>query len=197
MSTPAIIEIYTESTPNPDSQMFVTNLHLLPNYVADFKNVEAAGESELAQRLFEIPFVSAVFISNNFVTITKKADYEWYEITPEIREAIRSFLTSGKAPVSQALFAKGQPEEVKAPTATDATDPETKIKELLDKYVKPAVEADGGHISFRSFTDGVVNVALQGSCSGCPSSSITLKSGIEGLLKRMVPEVKEVVAIEE
>ncbi|MCW3127944.1 MAG: thioredoxin [Bacteroidetes bacterium] len=197
MSTPVAIEIYTESTPNPESQMFVTNMHLLPNYVAEFKTKESAGESELAQRLFEVPFVSTVFISNNFVTVTKKADYEWYEITPEIREAIRSFLASGKAPVSQALFAKGQPEEtVAAPTSGEA-DPETKIKELLDKYVKPAVEADGGHISFRSFTDGVVNVALQGSCSGCPSSSITLKSGIEGLLKRMVPEVKEVVAIEE
>ncbi len=197
MSTPKVIEIYTESTPNPESQMFVTNLHLLPNYVADFKTKEAAGESELAQRLFEIPFVSAVFISNNFVTVTKKADYEWYEITPELREAIRSFLASGKAPVSKALFEKSNPEPAAQSNNTTEADPETKIKELLDKYVKPAVEADGGHIAFRSFTEGVVNLALQGSCSGCPSSSITLKSGIEGLLKRMVPEVKEVVAIEE
>ena len=196
MSTPFVLEIYTESTPNPESQMFVTNMHLLPNYVAEFKNKESASESDLALRLFEIPFVSAVFISNNFVTVTKKADYEWYEITPEIREAIRSFLTSGRAPVSEALFSKGQPaEHIAAPSGE--TDVETKIKELLDKYVKPAVEADGGHIAFRSFDNGVVNLALQGSCSGCPSSSITLKSGIEGLLKRMVPEVTEVVAIEE
>lgn len=198
MSTPTVIEIYTESTPNPDSQMFVTNLHLLPNYVADFKTKESAGESELAQRLFEIPFVSGVFISNNFVTITKKADYEWYEITPELREAIRSFIASGKAPVSKALFEKGNPHQAtKSNNKGNEADPETKIKELLDKYVKPAVEADGGHIAFRSFNEGIVNLALQGSCSGCPSSSITLKSGIEGLLKRMVPEVKEVVAIEE
>lgn len=195
MST--VVEIYTESTPNPESQMFVTNLHLLPNYVAEFKSKEAAGESELAQRLFEIPFVSAVFISNNFVTVTKKADYEWYEITPELREAIRSFLASGRAPVSKALFEKGNPEPVAQNNTTGEADAETKIKELLDKYVKPAVEADGGHIAFRSFNEGIVNLALQGSCSGCPSSSITLKSGIEGLLKRMVPEVKEVVAIEE
>ena len=196
MRTPFVLEIYTESTPNPESQMFVTNMHLLPNYVAEFKNKESASESDLALRLFEIPFVSAVFISNNFVTVTKKADYEWYEITPEIREAIRSFLTSGRAPVSEALFSKGQPaEHIAAPSGE--TDVETKIKELLDKYVKPAVEADGGHIAFRSFDNGVVNLALQGSCSGCPSSSITLKSGIEGLLKSMVPEVTEVVAIEE
>lgn len=195
MST--VVEIYTESTPNPESQMFVTNLHLLPNYVAEFKNKEAAGESELAQRLFDIPFVSAVFISNNFVTITKKADYDWFEITPELREAIRSFLASGKAPVSKTLFEKGNPEPVTQNASTGEADAETKIKDLLDKYVKPAVEADGGHIAFRSFNEGIVNLALQGSCSGCPSSSITLKSGIEGLLKRMVPEVKEVVAIEE
>lgn len=197
MSTPTVVEIYTESTPNPESQMFVTNLHLLPNYVAEFKNREAAGESELAQRLFEIPFVNGVFISNNFVTITKKPDYEWYEITPELREAIRSFLASGKAPVSKALYEKGNPEPVAQTNNGAEADPETKIKELLDKYVKPAVEADGGHIAFRSFNEGIVNLALQGSCSGCPSSSITLKSGIEGLLKRMVPEVREVVAIEE
>lgn len=197
MNNPTVVEIYTESTPNPESQMFVTNLHLLPNYVAEFKNKEAAVESELAQRLFEIPFVSAVFISNNFVTVTKKADYEWYEITPELREAIRSFLASGKAPVSKALFEKGNPAPVSQDNNAADTDPEARIKELLDKYVKPAVEADGGHIAFRSFTEGIVNLALQGSCSGCPSSSITLKSGIEGLLKRMVPEVKEVVAIEE
>jgi Fe-S cluster biogenesis protein NfuA len=198
MSTPLVPEIYTESTPNPESQMFVTNMHLLPNYVAEFKNKDSAGESELAQHLFTIPFVSAVFISNNFVTITKKPDYEWYEITPEIREAIRIFLVSGKAPVSEALFSKGQPvTHTPMPGENAESNPEEKIKELLDKYVKPAVEADGGHISFRSFTDGIVNVALQGSCSGCPSSSITLKSGIEGLLKRMVPEVKEVVAVEE
>lgn len=196
MSTPFALEIYTESTPNPESQMFVTNLHLLPNYVADFKTKESATESELALRLFEIPFVSAVFISNNFVTITKKADYEWFEITPELRDAIRTFLNSGKPPVSAELFSKGQPAEHVA-TPAGENDPESKIKELLDKYVKPAVEADGGHIAFRSFTDGIVNLSLQGSCSGCPSSSITLKSGIEGLLKRMVPEVKEVVAIEE
>ena len=195
MTTPFVLEIYTESTPNPESQKFVTNMHLLPNYVAEYRSKESATESELAQVLFDIPFVSGVFISNEFVTITKKPDYEWYEISPEIKEGIRKFLSSGRPPVSKALWDKG---EVSTPEANaDETEVETKIKELLDKYVKPAVEGDGGHIAFRSFKDGIVNLSLQGSCSGCPSSAITLKSGIEGLLKRMVPEVQEVVAIEE
>jgi Fe-S cluster biogenesis protein NfuA len=195
MSTPFVLELYTESTPNPESQKFVTNMHLLPNYVAEYRTKEAAGESELAQELFDIPFVSGVFISNNFVTITKKPDYEWYEISPELKDVIRKFITSGRPVVSESLWKKGEPSE---PEATPGeTEAETKIKELLDKYVRPAVEGDGGHIAFRSFENGIVNLSLQGSCSGCPSSAITLKSGIEGLLKRMVPEVKEVVAIEE
>jgi NFU1 iron-sulfur cluster scaffold homolog, mitochondrial len=195
MSTPIVLEIYTESTPNPESQKFVTNMHLLPNYVAEYRNKEAATESELAQTLFDIPFVSGVFISNNFVTITKKPDYEWYEISPELKEAIKKFITSGRPVVAQSLLQKGEPTE--QTVNADETEAEAKIKELLDKYVKPAVEGDGGHIAFRSFENGIVNLSLQGSCSGCPSSSITLKSGIEGLLKRMVPEVKEVVAVEE
>ena len=195
MSTQFVLEIYTESTPNPESQKFVTNIHLLPNFVAEYRSKESATESELAQELFDIPFVSGVFISNNFVTITKKPDYEWYEISPELKEAIKKFINSGRPVVSQSLLAKGEPtESVPSPGETDV---ETKIKELLDKYVKPAVENDGGHIAFRSFDNGTVNLSLQGSCSGCPSSMITLKSGIEGLLKRMVPEVVEVVAVEE
>jgi NFU1 iron-sulfur cluster scaffold homolog, mitochondrial len=195
MSTPFVLEIYTESTPNPESQKFVTNMHLLPNYVAEYRSKESATESELAQELFDIPFVAGVFISNEFVTITKKPEYEWYEITPELKDAIRKFIHSGRPVVSESLFRRG--EAAGSTPSPDETEAETKIKELLDKYVKPAVEGDGGHIAFRSFQDGVVNLSLQGSCSGCPSSSITLKSGIEGLLKRMVPEVKEVVAVEE
>jgi Fe-S cluster biogenesis protein NfuA len=195
MSTQFVLEIYTESTPNPESQKFVTNLHLLPNYVAEYRSKESATESELAQALFDIPFVSGVFISNNFVTITKKPDYEWYEITPELKEAIRKFVASGRPVVSESLLAKG---ELSEPIiSADGSDVETKIKELLDKYVKPAVENDGGHIAFHSFDNGTVNLSLQGSCSGCPSSMITLKAGIEGLLKRMVPEVMEVVAVED
>lgn len=192
MNATELIEVYTEMTPNPESQKFVSNRHILPNFQLDFKTKELAEKSALAKMLFEIPFVTGVFIANNFVTVTKKAEFEWYEITPEIKEAIRSFLQSGKKPVEDALLPKDLlPEQTSDAAAEDA---ETKIKELLDKYVKPAIQMDGGHIEFKSFENGVVTLTLQGSCSSCPSATLTLKSGIEGLLKRMVPEVEEVVA---
>jgi Fe-S cluster biogenesis protein NfuA len=188
-----ILEIYLESTPNPESQKFVTNKHLLPNFVLDFKNKEAVKDSELAEELFKIPFVSAVFISNNFVTITKKPEYEWYEISPEIKETLKNFIQSGRPVAAESVMKMGE-----APTQDNAPEnTESKIKDLLDKYVKPAVESDGGHIAFKSFENGIVSLSMQGSCSGCPSASATLKGGIEGLLKRMVPEVLEVVAVEE
>jgi len=190
----SIIEIYTEMTPNPESIKFVTNKHILPNFQLDFRTKELAGGSELAKTLFEIPFVNGVFIANNFVTITKKPEYDWFEITPELKEAIKQFLQSGKQPVDDALLPKDLL-ETKNPEAEN--DPASKIKDLLDKYVKPAIQMDGGHIEFKSFDNGVVKLSLQGSCSGCPSSVITLKSGIEGLLKRMVPEVTEVEAVAE
>lgn len=192
MSTATIIEIYTEMTPNPESQKFVTNRHILPNFQLDFRTRELAEGSALAKSLFEIPFVNGVFIANNFVTITKKPEYEWLEINDELKTAIKNFLTSGLKPVDDALLPKDVLQE-QNPDAAEVS-PESKIKELLDKYVKPAIQMDGGHIEFKSFEEGVVTLSLQGSCSGCPSSTITLKSGIEGLLKRMVPEVTEVVA---
>lgn len=187
-----VVEIYTEMTPNPESLKFVTNQHILPNFQLDFRTKELASGSALAKMLFEIPFVNGVFIANNFVTVTKKAEYDWFEITPELKEAIKGFLQSGAKAVDDALLPKDVLQS-QNPAAAD-NDPEAKIKELLEKYVKPAIQMDGGHIEFKSFEQGVVRLSLQGSCSGCPSSTITLKSGIEGLLKRMVPEVEEVVA---
>ncbi len=192
MNATDIIEIYTEMTPNPESLKFVTSRHILPNFQLDFKTKELAAGSDLAKMLFEIPFVGGVFIANNFVTVTKKAEFEWFEITPEIKDAIINFLQSGKKPVDDSLLPKDILQEQKSEAANE--DPETKIKDLLDKYVKPAVQMDGGHIEFKSFENGTVTLSLQGSCSSCPSSTLTLKSGIEGLLKRMVPEVEEVVA---
>jgi Fe-S cluster biogenesis protein NfuA len=195
MEATGIIEIYTEMTPNPESVKFVTNKHILPNFQLDFKTRELAEGSALAKALFEIPFVNGVFIANNFVTITKKPDYDWFEITPELKEAVGKFLSSGAKPVDDALL----PKDLLAPEtqASAPADIESKIKDLLEKYVKPAIQMDGGHIEFRSFEEGVVKLSLQGSCSGCPSSTLTLKSGIEGLLKRMVPEVESVEAIAE
>jgi Fe-S cluster biogenesis protein NfuA len=192
MEAKDVIEIYTEMTPNPESLKFVTSRHILPNFQLDFKTKELAKGSALATKLFEIPFVNGVFIANNFVTITKNPEYEWIEITPELKEALRQFLLSGAKVVDDALLPKDILQDQNAEAANE--DPESKIKDLLDKYVKPAVQMDGGHIEFKSFEDGVVTLALQGSCSSCPSSTLTLKSGIEGLLKRMVPEVEEVIA---
>jgi len=192
MNATEIIEIYTEMTPNPESQKFVTNRHILPNFQLDFKTKELAAGSELAKTLFEISFVNGVFIANNFVTVTKKPEYEWFEITPELKETLKQFLQSGKKPVDDSLLPKDILQEQKSEATNQ--NPEEKIKELLDKYVKPAIQMDGGHIEFKSFEHGTVTLSLQGSCSGCPSSTLTLKSGIEGLLKRMVPEVEEVIA---
>ena len=195
MDTANIIEIYTEMTPNPESVKFITNKHILPNFQLDFRTKELASGSAMAKALFEIPFVNGVFIANNFVTITKKPEYDWFEITPELKEAVKNFIASGAKPVDDALLPKDLLTEESQPST--ATDIESKIKDLLEKYVKPAIQMDGGHIEFRSFEDGVVKLSLQGSCSGCPSSTLTLKSGIEGLLKRMVPEVETVEAIAE
>ena len=195
MDTANIIEIYTEMTPNPESVKFITNKHILPNFQLDFRTKELASGSAMAKALFEIPFVNGVFIANNFVTITKKPEYDWFEITPELKEEVKKFLASGVKPVDDALLPKDLLANENQPATP--TDIEGKIKDLLEKYVKPAIQMDGGHIEFRSFEDGVVKLSLQGSCSGCPSSTLTLKSGIEGLLKRMVPEVETVEAIAE
>lgn len=192
MNATEIIEIYTEMTPNPESLKFVTNRHILPNFQLDFKTKELASGSQLAKTLFGIPFVNGVFVANNFVTITKNPEYDWFEITPELKDALKNFLQSGKKPVDDSLLPKDILQEQNSAAANET--PETKIKDLLDKYVKPAVQMDGGHIEFKSFEQGIVTLSLQGACGSCPSSTLTLKSGIEGLLKRMVPEVEEVVA---
>lgn len=192
MTAETIIDIYTEMTPNPESLKFVTDRHILPNFQLDFRTKELAAGSALAKTLFEIPFVNGVFIANNFVTVTKKPEYDWFEITPELKDAVKQFLQSGTKAVDDALLPKDVLQEQKSEAANES--PETKIKDLLEKYVKPAVQMDGGHIEFKSFENGTVTLSLQGSCSSCPSSTLTLKSGIEGLLKRMVPEVEEVIA---
>src|SRR5690606_11677066 len=132
-ATPQIFEIYQEATPNPESLKFITNLHLLPNWYVEFKTKEQAEESELAQMLFDLPFIQAVFISNNFLTLTKKAEYEWYEITPEIKHEIRKFVTAGHKIVSDSLLAKGN--ATTAQSSEESSSPEEKIKELLEKYV--------------------------------------------------------------
>jgi NFU1 iron-sulfur cluster scaffold homolog, mitochondrial len=190
-----IVSIYTEMTPNPETMKFVANKLLYPGKSIDFADEASAKPSPLAQELFAFPFIKAVFIASNFITLTKTTDTEdWQDVIPTIKQFLKDYLEEGKQVVID--------EEVAAMKATinsnevsaDDDDVVKRIKELLENYVKPAVEMDGGAIQFKSYNDGVVNLAMQGSCSGCPSSTITLKSGIEGMMKRMIPEVKEVIA---
>lgn len=195
-TTASPVMLYTEQTPNPESLKFVTN-RMLYRGTADFREEAMAQEwSPLGAALFEQPFVKGVYITNNFVTITKEFNYEWADIMLKLKDFIKKYVEEGGAVVKEGFSA--EMEKVQAAQAAEQFSGEDgeiakKIKELIDTYVKPAVEMDGGNIEFKAYDKGKVYVIMQGSCSGCPSSSVTLKSGIEGMLKRMVPEVEEVV----
>lgn len=183
------VNLYLEANPNPNSLKFVANFMLLPEGESfDFPDAASAKGSPLAQQLFAFDFVERVFFMSNFVTVTKKEEVEWMEIQSQVKQTIQQYLEEHDSLlIGQAAVTSQQP------SAND-TESVKKIKGILDEYIRPAVESDGGAIQFHSFEDGVVKVLLQGSCSGCPSSTITLKAGIENLLKRMVPEVQSVEA---
>jgi Fe-S cluster biogenesis protein NfuA len=187
-----VISIYTEMTPNPETMKFVANKLLYPGKSIDFPDVETAKPSPLAIELFGFPFIKSVFIASNFVTLTKISETDWNDVIPSIRQFLKEYLEEGKTVLNEEeiVVTKNEGNTVGA----DDDDVVKRIKELLENYVKPAVEMDGGAIQFKSYDEGTVNLMLQGSCSGCPSSMITLKAGIEGMMKRMIPEVKEVVA---
>ncbi|GAB3201491.1 Fe-S cluster biogenesis protein NfuA [Pontibacter aydingkolensis] len=191
-----MVSVYAEANPNPESMKFVMNQQLLPDgQSVDYPNVESAMESPLAQELFNFDYVSRVFIASNFVTITKSADLEWVKLIPELRTFLKSYVEAGGPIFNEGFSAKkAAPTEANGETSAEDAEISKKVIDLLDNYVRPAVEQDGGNITFKSYNEGVVTVHLQGSCSGCPSATVTLKAGIENLLKRMVPEVKEVVA---
>ncbi len=192
------VMIYSEQTPNPESLKFVTN-QIIYQGIAEFKDAQLAEEwSPLAKSLFALPYVKNVYISNNYVTVNKEMNYTWDDIMIPLKNHIKEFLESGQTIIKdgfsaeQARLASQQDDKIDY-SEEDAAIVQ-KIIGLIDTYVRPAVEMDGGNIAFKSYNQGVVHVELQGACSGCPSSTITLKSGIEGMLKRMVPEVTEVVA---
>ena len=181
-------------TPNPETMKFVANKLLYPGKSIDFQDEASASASPLAMELFSFPFIKSVFIASNFVTLTKTNETEdWQDVIPSIKQFLKEYLEEGKPVVNEEEIAARKTESSNAVSADDG-DVVKRIKELLENYVKPAVEMDGGAIQFKSYEDGRVNLMLQGSCSGCPSSMITLKAGIEGMMKRMIPEVKEVVA---
>lgn len=189
-----IISIYTEMTPNPATMKFVANKLLYPGKSIDFQDETMAAPSPLAKELFSFPFIKSVFIASNFVTLTKTNEVEdWQDVIPQVKQFLKEYLENGGPIVNEEEVQKIVPESSNT-IAADDDDVVKRIKELLDNYVRPAVEMDGGAIQYKSYNDGIVNLMLQGSCSGCPSSMITLKAGIEGMMKRMIPEVKEVIA---
>ena len=193
------IEVYAEVTPNPSVMKFGSNKSLTQTDV-EYKNIdEASKSSPLAQAIFNFPFVKEVFISDNYISVTKYDMVEWNDVFTEVRTFIREYLVSGKTII------KELPTEEKTALENKAESPKVQLEgisaqivDILDEYIKPAVASDGGNIAFRSYDEEhkIVSVVLQGACSGCPSSTATLKNGIENLLKEMLPDkINEVVAI--
>ncbi len=180
--------IQTESTPNPATLKFIPGRVVMTAGTADFPNLASAGRSPLAERLFGIRGVTGVFLGSDFVTVTKAADKEWHLIKPAILGVIMEHFTAGlpviRETADKPAAAEGEEDEIVA-----------QIKELLDTRVRPAVAQDGGDIIFQGFEDGIVYLHMQGSCSGCPSSTATLKAGIENMLRHYIPEVVEVRAV--
>ncbi len=180
--------IQTEQTPNPATLKFLPGCTVMESGTANFPERGAAGRSPLAERLFELPEVTGVFLATDFITVTKNGDAEWHQLKPAVLAAIMEHFTAGRPVII------GEASE----TAGDAGEDDeivSAIKELLETRVRPAVAMDGGDITFEDFEDGVVYLHMQGSCSGCPSSTATLKAGIENMLRHYIPEVTEVRAV--
>ena len=180
--------IQTEQTPNPSTLKFIPGRVVMEKGTVDFAGVDAAQASPLARRLFAIEGVERVFLGADFITVSKSAERDWQVLKPSILGGIMEHYTSGEPVVTAAGG------ESDAAAAADDDEVVAQIKELLETRVRPAVAQDGGDIIFQDFRDGVVYLHMQGSCSGCPSSTATLKMGIENLLKHYVPEVVEVQA---
>lgn len=188
--------IQTEQTPNPATLKFLPGRTVMAQGTADFPDAEAANRSPLAQRLFQVEGVTGVFLGSDFVTITKTEGKEWYLLKPALLGIIMEHFTAGRPVIlAEAADDSGEGEPQAEHDAEDAEIVE-QIRELLDTRVRPAVAQDGGDIIFRGFQKGVVYLHLQGACSGCPSSTATLKMGIENMLRHYVPEVVEVRAIQ-
>jgi len=182
--------IQTEQTPNPATLKFLPGCTVMASGTANFPDREAAWRSPLAERLFQLPEVTGVFLGADFITVTKTDESDWYQVKPAILAAIMEHFTAGRAVLAA-------PEGEPAAAGSEEEDDEivVQIKELLETRVRPAVAMDGGDIVFHDYEDGIVYLHMQGSCSGCPSSTATLKAGIENMLRHYIPEVVEVRAI--
>lgn len=181
------VTVYAESTPNPSVMKFVANKMLVQG-VFEFKSIEDASTAPIAAALFQFPFVKEVFLDTNYISINKKEEVEWETIVMEIREFIRAYIEDGKTIISSA----GPAQETLSSSATpleELDETSQEIVKIIEDYIKPAVASDGGNILFDNYNteDKSVQVVLQGACSGCPSSTITLKNGIETMLKEMLP----------
>ncbi len=177
--------IQTEQTPNPATLKFLPGLTVVASGTANFTTPEAAGRSPLAQRLFELAHVAGVFLGSDFITVTKDGDGDWHQLKPAILAAIMEHFTAGRPVLLDDAEPAGEQGE-------EDDEIVAQIKELLETRVRPAVAMDGGDIIFHDYADGVVYLHMQGSCSGCPSSTATLKAGIENMLRHYIPEVVEV-----
>jgi Fe-S cluster biogenesis protein NfuA len=176
--------IETEGTPNPATLKFLPGREVLAGRTADFADADAALISPLANHLFGLPGVERVFLGNDFITVTKADAHDWQALKPQVLGAIMEHFLAGLPVMSQAGLA--------AKEDVQPEDQVEQIKDLLETRIRPAVASDGGDIIFRGYRDGVVSLEMQGSCSGCPSSTATLKHGIENLLKHYIPEVQSV-----
>lgn len=192
------VTVYAESTPNPSVMKFVANKKLVDT-IFEFKNIDEAKVSPLAAKLFHFPFVKEVFIDENYVSISKYDLAEWNDIANELREEIRNFIANGNTIID---VTAAKPKKEVAPEINlnidDLDDISTEIVNVLNEYIKPAVASDGGNIMFQSYDEKSkeVKVVLQGACSGCPSSTVTLKNGIEATLKELIPgKINSVIAI--
>ncbi len=181
--------IQTEGTPNPETLKFLPGCQVMASGTANFTGADTAGGSPLALHLFGIDGVSGVFLGGDFISVTKSGDKDWEIMKPQILSSIMDHMSAGK-PVIE--------EDSAGPAEKDGEDSEiiTQIKEILDTRVRPAVSQDGGDIVFHGYEKGVVYLAMQGACSGCPSASMTLQHGIENMLKHFIPEITEVRAVE-
>lgn len=194
--------IYAESTPNPATMKFVSNRYLIVDgQVYEYTLEDDASNSPLAEKLLNFPFVEKVFMASNFVAITKTDIIEWQDVIHQIRDFLAEFLNNGGVVIKVSALDQNAEEEsstnnIQTPKRESLEGIDAKIADILDEYIRPAVESDGGAIHFHSFEEGKVSVVLKGACSGCPSSTMTLKAGIENMLKEMLPgQIKEVEAI--
>lgn len=183
------IKIHTEGTPNPNALKFVVEMTLLEKGTYNFTSKENATNSPLALKLFEINLVKEVFIGRNFITVSKSQEAKWDNIYDKVLDTLHKHFNSGKPLV---LHQVEESSKFKQETRNEV---EQRILDILDNQIRPAVATDGGDIIFDSYDDGILRLHLQGSCSHCPSSIATLKAGIENLLKREIPELKEVISV--